>query len=78
MRSTSRLWVALALLLVPATAWPQSAAIVGAVTDVSGAVLPGVTVEVASPALIERHAHRGDRRTRHLPASSSCGPAPTA
>src|SRR5687767_7348399 len=41
------------LFLSPATAWAQ-AAIAGAVTDASGAVLPGVTVEAASPALIEK------------------------
>ena len=42
----------LALLLVPASAWAQ--ALAGVVTDNSGAVLPGVTVEAASPALIEK------------------------
>ena len=45
------------LLLRPATAVAQSAttgAIAGAVRDTSGAVLPGVTVEAASPALIEK------------------------
>src|SRR5919201_3365059 len=44
------------LLLVCATASAQTSngSIVGAVKDASGAVLPGVTVEVASPALIER------------------------
>ena len=36
-----------------ATAWAQSGAIAGVVKDSSGAVLPGVTVEVSSPALIE-------------------------
>ena len=41
------------LVLVPVAAWAQSATILGTVTDTSGAVLPGVTVEVASPALIE-------------------------
>src|SRR5689334_2512455 len=39
--------------MVPATAWAQ-ATIAGVVTDNSGAVLPGVTVEAASPALIEK------------------------
>src|SRR4030095_1974547 len=39
--------------------WPASEqsirpSVTGVVTDTSGAVLPGVTVEVASPALIER------------------------
>src|SRR5437868_838348 len=42
----------LALLLMPAAAWAQ--ALAGVVTDNSGAVLPGVTVEAASPALIEK------------------------
>src|SRR3954470_9936694 len=41
------------LVLVPASAWAQ-AAMNGVVTDNSGAVLPGVTIEVASPALIEK------------------------
>ena len=36
-------------------AWSQQASgIAGAVTDSSGAVMPGVTVEAASPALIEK------------------------
>src|SRR6478672_12563060 len=38
---------------VPATAFAQ-ASIAGVVKDTSGAVLPGVTVEAASPALIEK------------------------
>src|SRR5262245_7581048 len=37
----------------PALAFAQ-ASIAGVVTDASGAVLPGVTVEAQSPALIER------------------------
>src|ERR687892_494636 len=41
------------LLLAPAAAFAQ-ASIVGTVKDASGAVLPGVTVEASSPALIER------------------------
>jgi carboxypeptidase family protein len=41
------------LLLAPASAFAQ-ASIVGTVRDSSGAVLPGVTVEAASPALIEK------------------------
>ena len=40
-------------LLLPAVAWAQSS-ITGVVRDTSGAVLPGVTVEAASPALIEK------------------------
>src|SRR5690349_24816939 len=41
------------LVVVPATAFAQ-ASIVGTVRDASGAVLPGVTVEASSPALIEK------------------------
>jgi Carboxypeptidase regulatory-like domain len=41
------------LLLLPAAAHAQST-FTGVVKDTSGAVLPGVTVEVASPALIEK------------------------
>ena len=40
-------------LLLPAAAFAQ-AAISGVVRDASGAVLPGVTVEAMSPALIEK------------------------
>ena len=35
-------------------AWAQDATIFGQVTDESGAVLPGVTVTVSSPALIQK------------------------
>jgi hypothetical protein len=42
-----------ALLLLPSIAFAQ-ATITGTVKDTSGAVLPGVRVEAASPALIER------------------------
>ena len=45
--------VALVCVMAPALAHAQSA-IGGTVTDTSGAVLPGVTVEVASPVLIEK------------------------
>jgi hypothetical protein len=56
MRGLRRL-VLLALvcsLMVPAVASAQNASIAGVVRDASGGVLPGVTVEVASPALIEK------------------------
>src|SRR5688500_13178090 len=55
MRDVSRVvpWVVLCVLLVPATASAQ-ASIQGVVRDSSGAVLPGVTVEAASPVLIEK------------------------
>ena len=41
------------LLLLPAAGWAQTS-IAGVVRDSSGGVLPGVTVEAASPALIEK------------------------
>src|SRR5215468_4780586 len=44
--------IAAVLLLLPAVAWAQGS-ITGVVRDSSGGVLPGVTVEAASPALIE-------------------------
>ena len=48
-------WLAAAfLLLLPTLAAAQTSAIAGEVKDTSGAVLPGVTVEVTSPALIEK------------------------
>jgi hypothetical protein len=62
--------LALAVLLLPSAAWSQdsnSATIAGVVRDASAAVLPGVTVEVASPALIEKvrvAATDGDGRFR--------------
>src|SRR5687768_14854194 len=42
--------------LLPSPAWAQQTAggIAGTVRDTSGAVLPGVTVEASSPALIEK------------------------
>jgi hypothetical protein len=55
MRSlTVRCFVLLALVFVPAIASAQTSAISGTVKDASGGVLPGVTVEVSSPALIEK------------------------
>jgi len=45
--------VAVACLVWPAAAHAQSA-FAGVVKDATGAVLPGVTVEAASPALIEQ------------------------
>src|SRR5262245_10786466 len=49
-RSVVALWL---LVVVPSAVFAQ-AAITGVVKDVSGAVLPGVTVEASSPVLIER------------------------
>jgi Carboxypeptidase regulatory-like domain len=44
----------LVLLVLPAAAAAQTGSIAGLVKDATGAVLPGVTVEASSPALIER------------------------
>ena len=52
-RSRGALVVALVSLLLPSAAYAQ-AAITGVVRDASGAVLPGATVEAASPVLIEK------------------------
>ena len=51
--SKSVLFVLGWLAIVPASAFAQGT-ITGVVKDSSGAVLPGVTVEASSPALIER------------------------
>src|SRR5687767_6083396 len=54
MRRLARVIAAAAcVVLLPSMAWSQ-ASIAGVVRDASGGVLPGVTVEVASPALIEK------------------------
>src|SRR5437868_14207013 len=54
MRATLRLALfAFAILCLPSLAFAQ-ASINGLVKDASGAVLPGVTVEAASPSLIEK------------------------
>ena len=47
------LTAALIALLVPGVALAQTSAVAGQVTDSTGGVLPGVTVEASSPALIE-------------------------
>ena len=62
---------------VPALVHAQSA-ITGVVKDTSGAVLPGVTVEASSDALIEKIKVGGDRRRRGSTGSSTCGRAPTS
>ncbi len=46
--------VAALLVLLPAMARAQDGQIAGSVRDASDALIPGVTVEVASPALIEK------------------------
>ena len=56
--------VAALLALFPSSALAQNAEIAGVVRDTSGAVLPGVTVEASSPALIEKVARRSTRTAR--------------
>src|SRR5947208_13929187 len=53
MRTLTKCLAVLVLLLLPATVFAQ-ATLTGTVHDASGAVLPGVTVEASSPALIEK------------------------
>src|SRR4051794_28576951 len=55
MRTFARCFMGAALvMLLPVAALAQTSAIVGTVKDTSGAVLPGVTVEASSTALIEK------------------------
>ncbi|HET9192946.1 MAG TPA: carboxypeptidase regulatory-like domain-containing protein [Vicinamibacterales bacterium] len=56
MRGVVRVCLAVAavIALLPAAAFAQEGTIAGTVRDSSGAVMPGVTVEVTSPALIEK------------------------
>ena len=54
MRLIARIVAAFALAVLAPSAVYAQASIVGTVRDASGAVLPGVTVEAASPALIEK------------------------
>ena len=49
-----RTLLALSCVVWPVAATAQTSTIAGTVRDASGGVLPGVTVEVASPALIEK------------------------
>jgi hypothetical protein len=53
MRTTLKALTIVVVLLLPATALAQ-ASLTGTVRDSAGGVLPGVTVEAASPALIEK------------------------
>ena len=68
------------LLFLPAAAWAQqaSATIAGVVKDTSGAVMPGVTVEAASPALVEKVRNVVSRTTIGNTRSWICGPAATS
>ena len=70
-----RVGLSLLLSMLPMAAHAQSA-IAGQVTDTTGAVLPGVTVEASSPALIEgARSAVTDAQGRYR--STRCGPAPT-
>ena len=51
---TVRIFAVLCLLFTPIVASAQTSTISGTVKDASGGVLPGVTVEASSPALIEK------------------------
>jgi len=64
--------------LAPATAWAQ-ASITGIVRDSSGAVLPGVIVEAASPSLIEKvRTATTDGNPTPQPSSRNVRPPPTS
>ena len=76
-RAASVVSVALAGLAVTPARAQTSSSIVGTVRDESGGALVGVTVEVASPALIERTKVAVTWRRRHATASSTCAPATT-
>src|SRR5947208_3336453 len=54
--ATSLMLAISSVAMMPDVAWSQAATsgIAGVVKDASGAVVPGVTVEASSPALIER------------------------
>src|SRR4029453_14098546 len=56
MRRVAKVFLAVAalLVLVPAAVFAQEGVIAGTVRDEQSAVMPGVTVEVTSPALIEK------------------------
>jgi hypothetical protein len=53
-RCTTQVTMVAMLLMFPAAVFAQEGQIAGAVHDTSGGTMPGVTVEVTSPALIER------------------------
>jgi hypothetical protein len=89
MLEKGRFIIALLAALLPGPAFAQlagSSGIAGVVRDTSGAVLPGVTVEASSPALIEQtrtvvtqpvrqrqDGVEGERRQIHGPGASDAG-----
>src|ERR1700704_1501258 len=54
LKSAKILLVVGCLASIPTIAFAQGSSITGTVKDASGAILPGVTVEAASPELIEK------------------------
>ena len=62
--------------VAPTAAYAQ-ASIVGAVKDATGAVLPGVSVEASSPALIEKTRTVVTNSTGHT-RLRTCSRAPTS
>ena len=60
MRTVLKCLTLVTILLFPTTLFAQGS-LTGTVRDASGAVLPGVTVEASSPALIERVRTADDR-----------------
>ena len=77
MRVFVRIGLVIACLAAGHTAAFAQATIAGVVRDASGAVLPGVTVEAASPALIEKVRNRRQRTAPADTASRTCGPVIT-
>lgn len=65
-------------ILVPTMVLAQTGTIAGTVRDTTGGVLPGVTVEAASPALIEKMRTAttdGDGVFRIISLSPGCTPS---
>ena len=77
MRISAKCLAILAVLLVPGPLFAQ-AVLTGTVHDASGAVLPGVTVEAASPALIETRFICGREAVRRPAPSRSAKRTTTA
>ena len=65
-RASKAVLILMAAVLLPSLAFAQGT-LTGTVRDQSGGVLPGVTVEASSPALIEKIAHGRHRRRRAVP-----------